>query len=76
MPAAFRLPVDQVPFDAAFLFETFRPCIASSKVAAVREQRARTKLQDMILECCTLERDHRGSIVDHECRRGCGCATS
>jgi RNA polymerase sigma-70 factor, ECF subfamily len=41
--------------------------------AKSRVQRARTKLQDMILECCTLERDHRGSIVDHECRRGCGC---
>jgi RNA polymerase sigma-70 factor, ECF subfamily len=45
--------------------------------AKSRVQRARTKLEEMILACCTLERDHRGSIVDHECRRGgCGCSAT
>lgn len=53
--------------------ETARRLGISLSGAKSRVQRARGKLQDMILACCTLERDHRGSIVDHQCRHGCGC---
>jgi RNA polymerase sigma-70 factor (ECF subfamily) len=39
-----------------------------------RVQRARRKLKDRLLECCRIELDRRGRIVDHEPRRkGCDC---
>jgi RNA polymerase sigma-70 factor (ECF subfamily) len=41
--------------------------------AKSRVQRARTKLQDLILACCHIERDHRGAIMSYERGRSCGC---
>lgn len=41
--------------------------------AKSRVQRARAKLQEMLLSCCLVARDHRGAIVDYEKRKGCTC---
>lgn len=49
--------------------------------AKSRVQRARTQLHDMLIECCRIERDVRGGIIDFEPGRSCnhqhcggGCA--
>lgn len=39
--------------------------------AKSRVQRARRMLAEALLECCRIERDRRGAVMDYECRRGC-----
>ena len=43
--------------------------------AKSRVQRARAKLQDLILGCCRIERDHRGAIMHAEPGPDCACRT-
>lgn len=45
--------------------------------AKSRIQRGRTMVQDMLLECCRFEFDHRGRVIDYERRNidDCGCDT-
>jgi len=43
--------------------------------AKSRVQRARTKLQDLVLGCCRIERDHRGAIMHAEPGPDCACRT-
>ena len=39
--------------------------------AKSRVQRARQKLKDMLLDCCHVELDRRGNVLDYQ--PGCGC---
>jgi RNA polymerase sigma-70 factor (ECF subfamily) len=73
LPETYRQAFELSEVQGVTQQETAQRLGISLSGAKSRVQRARTKLQDMILACCTIERDHRGSIVDHECRRGCGC---
>lgn len=42
--------------------------------AKSRVQRARTRLKDMILNCCYIEQDHRGNIIDYKIKnKECDC---
>ena len=38
-----------------------------------RVQRGRSKLKDVVLDCCNVELDRRGGLVDYERRNGPGC---
>ena len=38
-----------------------------------RVQRGRSRLKDVILDCCNVELDRRGSLIDYERRDGCAC---
>jgi RNA polymerase sigma-70 factor, ECF subfamily len=40
--------------------------------AKARVQRARKMVAGALLECCRVELDHRGGVMDYECRQGCG----
>ena len=75
LPANYRQAFELSEVQGLTQQETARRLGISLSGAKSRVQRARTKLQDMILECCAIERDHRGSIVDHECRTACRCGT-
>lgn len=39
--------------------------------AKSRVQRARTHLKEMLLDCCSLEKDHRGNIIDYKTKKNC-----
>ncbi|MCX6351339.1 MAG: RNA polymerase sigma factor SigZ [Bacteroidetes bacterium] len=38
-----------------------------------RVQRARQQLHDLFNQCCTIETDKYGNIIDHICHKDCGC---
>ena len=38
-----------------------------------RVQRGRSKLKDVVLDCCEVEFDRRGGLIDYERRRGSAC---
>lgn len=41
--------------------------------AKSRIQRARLQLHSLFKECCTIESDKYGNIIEHECKKDCGC---
>lgn len=41
--------------------------------AKSRIQRARQQLHDLFQECCSIESDKYGNIIEHECKKDCGC---
>ncbi|HEX8322040.1 RNA polymerase sigma factor SigZ [Longimicrobium sp.] len=52
--------------------ETARRLGLSLSGAKSRVQRARRRLEEMLLACCRVEFDGRGAIVDYESPDGCG----
>ncbi len=38
-----------------------------------RVQRARQQLHQLFTECCTIESDKYGNIMEHVCHKDCGC---
>ena len=41
--------------------------------AKSRIQRARQQLHTLFNECCSIESDAYGNIIEHECKKDCGC---
>ena len=41
--------------------------------AKSRIQRARAQLQTLFNQCCAIESDKYGNIIEHECKTNCGC---
>lgn len=41
--------------------------------AKSRIQRARQQLHDLFNECCSIQSDKYGNIIEHECKKDCGC---
>ena len=41
--------------------------------AKSRIQRARQQLHTLFNECCSIESDKYGNIMEHECKKDCGC---
>ncbi|MBI3518302.1 MAG: RNA polymerase sigma factor SigZ [Bacteroidetes bacterium] len=41
--------------------------------AKSRIQRARQQLHALFNECCSIESDKYGNIMEHVCKKGCGC---
>lgn len=42
--------------------------------AKSRVQRARQQLHQLFNECCKVESDKYGNIIEHICQKGCGCS--
>lgn len=43
--------------------------------AKSRVQRARKQLHDLFNECCKIESDKYGNVIEHECKTNCGCSS-
>lgn len=41
--------------------------------AKSRIQRARQQLHTLFNECCAIESDKYGNIIEHDCKKDCGC---
>jgi len=41
--------------------------------AKSRVQRARQQLNTLFHECCTIESDKYGNVIEHNCNKDCGC---
>jgi RNA polymerase sigma-70 factor (ECF subfamily) len=41
--------------------------------AKSRIQRARQQLHSLFNECCSIQSDKYGNIMEHECKKDCGC---
>lgn len=41
--------------------------------AKSRIQRARQQLHSLFNECCSIQSDKYGNIIEHECKKDCGC---
>lgn len=42
--------------------------------AKSRVQRARKQLHQLFNECCKLETDTYGNVIEHDCKTNCGCS--
>lgn len=42
--------------------------------AKSRVQRARKQLHSLFNECCRIESDKYGNVIEHECKTNCGCS--
>lgn len=38
-----------------------------------RVQRGRARLRDLVSQCCDMDVNDRGQVLDHSCHRDCGC---
>lgn len=42
--------------------------------AKSRVQRAKKQLHNLFTECCQIESDKYGNVIEHECKTNCGCS--
>ena len=66
LPAGSRKAVDLAELEGLTQKETAARLGISLSGAKSRVQRARAQLHDMLIECCRIERDVRGGIIDYE----------
>ncbi|HEX6160949.1 MAG TPA: RNA polymerase sigma factor SigZ [Thermoanaerobaculia bacterium] len=75
LPESYRGAIELSEIEGLTQQETAQRLGISLSGAKSRVQRGRAKLQEMLLACCEVERDHRGAIVDYEpktrCERRC-----
>jgi RNA polymerase sigma-70 factor (ECF subfamily) len=73
LPEPYRTAFEMSEVQGVTQSEVARRLGISLSGAKSRVQRARTKLQELLLTCCTIERDHRGAVVHYERGPKCGC---
>lgn len=75
LPESYREAIELSEIEGLTQQETAQRLGITLSGAKSRVQRGRAKLQEMLLACCEVERDHRGAIVDFEpktrCERRC-----
>lgn len=71
LPETYRTAFELSEVQGLTQQETARRLGISLSGAKSRVQRARARLQEMLLACCHIERDHRGAIVGYEKRCAC-----
>ncbi|HEX7153751.1 MAG TPA: RNA polymerase sigma factor SigZ [Thermoanaerobaculia bacterium] len=71
LPEGYRSAIELSELEGLKLHETADRLGISLSGAKSRVQRGRAKLQEMIVACCALERDHRGAIVDFTKKKPC-----
>lgn len=77
LPEGYRTAIELSEIEGLTQQETAQRLGITLSGAKSRVQRGRAKLQEMLLACCAVERDHRGAIVDYEpkakpaCTRRC-----
>lgn len=71
LPAHYRQAVMLAELQGLTQREVASKLGLSVSGAKSRVQRARQKLQTMLLECCRLEFDRRGGVADYESKGNC-----
>ena len=74
LPEPYRQALILTEYEGLSQVELARKLGISLSGAKSRVQRAREKVRQMLLECCHLEFDRRGKII--ECQRRCCCCGS
>jgi len=72
LPAPYRTAVALAELDGVTQREVSAQLGISLSGAKSRVQRGREKLKAMLLNCCHIEMDRRGNVVDYQPRRACG----
>lgn len=72
LPESYRTAVELSEIEGLTQQETAARLGISLSGAKSRVQRARAKLQEKLLACCSVERDHRGNLTGYECHGNCG----
>ena len=72
LPPRYRRAVELSEFDGLTQREVASKLGLSVSGAKSRVQRARRMLGTMLVECCRLEFDGRGSLTGYEPKKGCG----
>jgi RNA polymerase sigma-70 factor (ECF subfamily) len=72
LPERYRSAIEMSEIAGLTQNETANRLGLSLSGAKSRVQRARAMLQDLLLQCCRVELDHRGAIRDYEPKRACG----
>lgn len=75
LPEPYRTAFEMSEVQGLTQQEVARRLDLSLSGAKSRVQRARAKLQDLVLGCCRIERDHRGAIMHAEPGPDCACRT-
>lgn len=73
LPPGYREAVELAELQGLPQAEVGRRLGLSLSGAKSRVQRGRRRLRELLLDCCHLEFDRRGNVVDCERRRECGC---
>ncbi len=73
LPEHYRQAVTLTELKGMKQTEAARKLGLSVSGMKARVQRGRGKLKEAILDCCTVELDRRGGLVDYERRNGCAC---
>ncbi|HVE72616.1 MAG TPA: RNA polymerase sigma factor SigZ [Thermoanaerobaculia bacterium] len=73
LPEPYRTAFRMSEVDGVTQQEVAKRLGISLSGAKSRVQRARAKLQELVLTCCKIERDHRGAIMHYERSPNCGC---
>lgn len=77
LPAGFRRALTLAEFEGVTQQEIAAREGLSVSGAKSRVQRARRRLRDVLLQCCRVEIDQRGGVVDYDPVHGCdGCEES
>ena len=71
LPEPYRVALQLSELDGLTQQETAHRLGVSLSGAKSRVQRARSKLQELVLQCCKVERDHRGTVMDYEPSHNC-----
>lgn len=71
LPELYRRALTLAEFEGLAQREVASRLGLSLSGAKSRVQRARRMLYEVLLECCRVERDRRGGILDYEPRNGC-----
>jgi RNA polymerase sigma-70 factor (ECF subfamily) len=71
LPAPYRTAVTLAELDGVTQREVSTRLGLSLSGAKSRVQRGREKLKAMLLDCCHIEMDRRGNVVDYSPRRAC-----
>jgi RNA polymerase sigma-70 factor (ECF subfamily) len=71
LPESYREPLNLVDLGGVTQRELASQLGLSLSGAKSRVQRGRKMLRDLVLDCCRVELDHRGGVVDYESRGGC-----
>ena len=73
LPAGYRDALTLAEFEGVTQQEIASREGLSLSGAKSRVQRARKMLREILLQCCRVEMDQRGGIIDYEPAKGCDC---
>lgn len=73
LPENYRQAITMTELDGVTQKDAAEQLGLSVSGMKARVQRGRSKLKDVVDDCCRVELDRRGGLVDYERRDGCNC---